>query len=521
MASDISSPPLNADGDKANVSQDGRRFQVADVKAADATGNPDHLRAVPGAATIFQTQDGGGINEAADAQGKLIAFEIPPIGKNWKPTYIRRCSNSKFHVWEPLHGWEPCAQTIGCTGRNHKCHRVCDMFDQKGIYQFWSARERRFIELSVVYCDGIAYQIAFELDGVKFHLLKRWPHEYWHLVDGPIRTPLFKFGFIRATTRTKVSFFHFNLVLSAIVMAIISNHSIPTVQHTPFQISAWRALIAWPLYLSDILFQVSKDSPRISTHRRYLRLLIFKAQRIVVRSVANQENAFQFVTPRPFRRSIRRLRVYFIVRILFTPLDFAAAPVLAYTLGTGLQPDWTNLGILTTICLFTIAYPVSAWYTYRLGERARVKDFTSSFLKDYGSFELKIAFGSTVAGLVAIKSSPLTMVAFAALWVGALTWRIVRTAQYTLFPPEEDPEKSLAELAEFFSNAKLETISCASSVPPSDVPCKACSGPIRIIEKSQPPNLPDTDFSRSFSEVFDEAVKRELVKREQANAEYD
>ncbi|KAG8910571.1 hypothetical protein FRC00_007967 [Tulasnella sp. 408] len=304
-------------------------------------------------------------------------------------------------------------------------------------------------------------------------------------------------------------------------MAIIRNHSITTVQGALFQISAWRALIAWPLYLFDILFQVSKDSPRISTHRRYLRLLVFKAKQIVVQSVANQENAFQFVTPRPFRRSIRRLRVYFVVRILFTPLDFAAAPVLAYTLGNDLKPDWTNLGILTTICLFTIAYPISAWYTYRLGERVRVKDFTSSFLKGYSSFELKVAFASTVAGLVAIKSPPLTMVAFAALWVGALTWRIVRTAQYTLFPSEEDPEKSLAELAEFFNNAKLETIMPANPVPPSDVPCKACCGPIRTIEKSQPPDLPDTDFSRSFSEAFDEAVKRELVKREQANAEYD
>ncbi|KAG8943015.1 hypothetical protein FRC00_011432, partial [Tulasnella sp. 408] len=77
MASDISSSPLNADGDKENVSQDGRRFQAADVKAADATGNPGHLRAVPGATTVFETKDGCGINEAVDAEGKLIAFEIP------------------------------------------------------------------------------------------------------------------------------------------------------------------------------------------------------------------------------------------------------------------------------------------------------------------------------------------------------------------------------------------------------------------------------------------------------------
>lgn len=519
MNSDMSSSSLSIDGEREKVSQSGR--QVADVKAADATGNPNHLRAVPGATTVFGTKDGGGINEAVDAEGELIAFEIPPIGKNWKPTYIRRCSNSKFHVWEPLHGWEPCAQMIGCTGRKHKCHRVCDMFDRKGTYAFWSARERRFIEVSVVYCDGIAYQIAFKLDGVKFHLLKRWPHEYWHLVDGPIQTPPFKFGFIRATTRTNVSFFHFNLALSAIVLAIISNYSTTTVQRTLFQTSAWRVVPAW---LFDILFQVSKDSPRISTHRRYLRLLIFKAKQIVIQSVANQENAFQFVTPRPLRRSIRRLRVYFFVRMLFTPLNFASGPVVAYALGTGpkvSKPNWINVGILTAICLFTIAHPISAWYTYRLGERVRVKDFTSSFLENNGAFEIKLAIGSTVAGVVAVTSSPLTMVAFAAIWVGAITWRIVCTARHTLFPAEDNLKESLAELADFFSSVNLETITAANSVPPSDDPCKACSGPIRTIEKSQLPDLPDTDFSRSFSEAFDEAVKRELVKRQEANAEYD
>ncbi|KAG8917304.1 hypothetical protein FRC01_002528 [Tulasnella sp. 417] len=113
------------------------------------------------------------------------------------------------------------------------------------------------------------------------------------------------------------------------------------------------------------------------------------------------------------------------------------------------------------------------------------------------------------------------MVAFAAIWVGVITWRMVRTAQYTLFPREDDLGASLAALAGFFNNVNLETITPADAVPPSDVPCKACSGPIRVIEKSQLPDLPDTDFSRSFSEAFDEAVKRELVKRQQANAEYD
>ncbi|KIO16156.1 hypothetical protein M407DRAFT_34207 [Tulasnella calospora MUT 4182] len=45
-------------------------------------GIPDHLRTVPGANTVFGTKDGGRINEAVDAEGKLIAFEIPSIGKN-------------------------------------------------------------------------------------------------------------------------------------------------------------------------------------------------------------------------------------------------------------------------------------------------------------------------------------------------------------------------------------------------------------------------------------------------------
>ncbi|KAG8939736.1 hypothetical protein FRC04_005985 [Tulasnella sp. 424] len=244
-------------------------------------------------------------------------------------------------------------------------------------------------------------------------------------------------------------------------------------------------------------------------------------KQVVVQTVANQENAFQFVTPRPLRRSITRLRGIFILRTLSIPLFFGTAPALAYAFGAGQEVDWPNLAILVTLCFSTVLHPVAAWYTYHLGERVKVKDFMADYLGSNRAFEMKLAIAATVAGVAAITSSLSIMVALAVTWVATVSWNAARTAKNTLFPTTWELEKSLVELANNLNDVDSERNQTSNSPSVLDGPCKACCGPIRVVEKSQVLDPPDTEFSRSFSQAFDEAVKRELVKRREANAEYD
>ncbi|KAG9019285.1 hypothetical protein FRB90_004292 [Tulasnella sp. 427] len=411
----------------------------SDVNASETT---SPLRNVSGAATIFRATDRDEMNEAVDSEGKLVAFEIPCFGKNWKPTYIRRCQNSKFHVWEPIHG------DLKNSGAQEK--------DDS-----WSSQ-------------------LFIVTGLR----TKSPSNH--------------------SSRSHISLISY---ISAIWLATSGLEYHRNVASVP----AGHPVPGFPRFTRSI--------PLPKT----LGTLIFKSKQIVLQTVANEENAFQLVTPRPFRRSIRRLRLLFILRTLLTPVCFASGPVLAYTLGTGLKPHSTNLGILTLLCLSTVVHPIAAWYTYRLGERAKVKDFAPDYREANRSFEMTLALGSSVAGILATVASPLVLGVYATMWVTFAGWTVVRNAREALFPRKEELETSLVDLTKHFDGSKSDSINLGPSdqVSSPDTPCKACAGPSRVVEKSQLPDLPDTDFSRSFSRAFDEAVKRELAMRRQVNAEYD
>ncbi|KAG8953794.1 hypothetical protein FRC04_001424 [Tulasnella sp. 424] len=189
-----------------------------------------------------------------------------------------------------------------------------------------------------------------------------------------------------------------------------------------------------------------------------------RAQQIVFQTVANQENAFHFVTPRP-------------------SADLSPGFGSSSFFGPSLYPS--SSALRRHLPISTVLLPVAAWCTYRFRERAKVKDFMSDCLESNRTFEMKPAIAATVAGVAAIMSSPSVMVARAPTWVSTMSWNAARTARNALSPTTREIEKSLVELPNNLNDVNSEPTQTSNSSSVPDGPCKACCGPIRVVEKSQ------------------------------------